>query len=34
MMTFEGEQTSCPKWFPFALSGIGLASLALSHLFW
>ena len=33
-MIFEGEHISCPKWFQFALSGIGLASLALSYLFW
>jgi len=31
---FNEAKCSCPKWFPVFLSGIGLASLAVSHLFW
>ncbi len=33
-MTFNGEEIACPKWLPVFLSGIGLASLALSLFFW
>jgi hypothetical protein len=31
---FDEAHGLCPKWFPVFLSGIGLASLALSNLFW
>jgi hypothetical protein len=32
-MKLEDEQVSCPKWYPFFLSGVGLASLVLYQVF-
>ena len=33
-MELNETARSCPKWVPLFLSGIGLASLAMTHLFW
>jgi hypothetical protein len=32
-MELDDAQVSCPRWYPFFLSGVGLASLVLYRVF-